>query len=67
MVEQRETASARIAPRTHWLRHPTVGVRGHVSGAYAGVASASCSKRHITLPLPLLGKASTNDTKRGTL
>lgn len=36
---------------------------------YAGTErpSASCSKRHMTLPLPLLGKASTKDTKRGAL
>lgn len=29
--------------------------------------SASCSSRHITLPLPLLGRASANATWRGTL
>ena len=40
-----------------------------VQGIYAleAPASASCSKRHMTLPLPLLGKASTKDTRRGTL
>ena len=29
--------------------------------------SSSCSTRHITFPLPLLGKASANCTTRGTL
>ena len=33
----------------------------------AGLASFSCSVRHITLPLPLLGKTSTNCTERGAL
>ena len=33
----------------------------------ACAASFSCSMRHITLPLPLLGSASANSTRRGTL
>ena len=37
-----------------------------VSGANAAI-STSCNARHITLPLPLLGKASTKVTARGIL
>ncbi len=49
------------------LIHP--GIVGSACSTYGwrGIASCSCNKRHITLPLPLLGKAVAKATVRGHL
>lgn len=61
--EKPEPEKLTLVFKSHQLVQPLVQVVMTTNLA----ASASCSARHMTLPVPLLGSASTNCTTRGYL